>query len=113
MHEFALVKGLLEAVLEGARAHGIKRVEKIKVVVGELTAVNSEALEFSFQVLSRETPAGGAVLQVEKKKIQLKCEKCHRVYFPQGLKFNCPGCGGRNTEIIKGRELFVDYFEGK
>ncbi|UNC92290.1 hydrogenase maturation nickel metallochaperone HypA [Candidatus Contubernalis alkaliaceticus] len=113
MHELALVKGMLEAVLEQAETHKIKKIEKIKIVVGKMTSAMPEALQFAFEVLSRDTPAQGAVLEIEIRPIKLSCQDCHLLFRPKGLKYSCPECAGSRTEIVQGRELSVEYIEGE
>ncbi len=112
MHEFALVKELLDTVLGQAEIHGIKKIKNIKVVTGELTATMPEALEFSFETLSQNTPADGANLVIENRSLQLQCRECNHTFNPEKLKYSCPECTSKLTEIISGRELFVEYFEG-
>ncbi|RQD75504.1 MAG: hydrogenase maturation nickel metallochaperone HypA [Candidatus Syntrophonatronum acetioxidans] len=112
MHEFALVKGLLETVLEQAEVHGIKKINRVKIVVGEMTAALPESLQFSFEILSQDTPAEGAELVIENRALQLECQECKHSFKPKQLKYSCPECESTLTEIIIGRELFVDYFEG-
>lgn len=113
MHELALVQGILEAVLEKAENHQIKKIKKIKIVVGEMTSAMPEALQFAFQVLCRDTPAWDAVLEIENRPVKLSCRECHQVFKPEGLKYSCPQCISSRTEIMEGRELYVDYFEGE
>ncbi len=113
MHELALVQGLLNTVIEQAELHNIKKIEKIKIILGEMTAALPEALQFSFEVLSRDTPAQGADLEIENQPLLLQCQECEHIFKPEMLKFTCPKCTGRKTEILKGREIFVEYFEGE
>ena len=113
MHELALVRGILEAVLEQAETYQIKKIEKVKIVVGEMTSAMPEALQFAFEVLSRDTSAREAVLEIENRPVKLICRDCHLVFTPEGLKYSCPQCISSRTEIMEGRELFVEYFEGE
>lgn len=113
MHELALVKGLLEAVLQEAEGHGIKKIDRIKIVIGGLTAALPGSLEFAFQVLSRETPARGAALEIEKRPLEMECRDCLQAFRPPGTGFNCPGCSSSRTKIVQGRELYVEFFEGE
>lgn len=112
MHEFALVKGLLEAVLQEAQRNNISRIYSIKLVIGEMTAALPDALKFSFEALSKDTPAEGADLEIENIPLHLKCLDCCTVFNPRGAKFVCEKCQSRKTEITRGRELYVEYFEG-
>lgn len=115
MHELSLVQGILEAVLEQAETYQIKKIEKVKIVVGEMTSAMPEALQFAFEVLSRDTftSAREAVLEIENRPVKLICRDCHLVFMPEGLKYSCSQCISSRTDILEGRELFVEYFEGE
>ncbi len=113
MHELSLVQSILETVMEQAEIHHLKKIKKVKIVVGEMTSAMPEALQFAFKVLSRDTSASGAVLEIENRPIKLTCGECHLVFNPEGLKYRCPECISSRTEILEGRELFVDYFKGE
>lgn len=113
MHELALVQGLLESVLEQANSHQIKKIKRVKIVVGDMTLVMPESLQFAFEVLRRDTPAGKAILEIESRPVKLTCQECHFVFQPIGLKYSCPQCVSGRTRIVEGRELFVEYFEGE
>lgn len=113
MHELSLVQGILEAVLEQAEIYQIKKIEKVKIVVGEMTSVMPGALQFAFEVLREGTSAREAVLVIENRPIKLTCEECHLVFNPESLKYFCPQCISSRTDILEGRELFVEFFEGE
>lgn len=113
MHEFALVSGLMEAVLTEAEKNGIQKINIIKIVVGEMTAALPDALKFSFEILSRDTPAQGAELMIDKQALQLDCRQCRFSFPGENLNYSCPQCGSGKTEIVKGQELYIEYFEGE
>ena len=41
-----------------------------------------------------------------------KCLDCEDVFITEDYSFFCPGCSGSNTELVSGRELYVDEIEG-
>lgn len=112
MHEVSLVQALLETVIKSAAANGITRVNRVKLVVGEVHGALPDALEFAFQVLTEGTVCAGAVLEVERVPLVFRCCACGREFSPQGLSRRCPGCSKNKNDLAGGRELYVDYYEG-
>lgn len=67
MHEFSLIASLLSIIDEQAQAHQIKRVEKVKLIIGSQRMVHFETLKFAFEHLRREPLSKEAVLDVEER----------------------------------------------
>ena len=64
MHELSIARQLLDIVAEAATQHDLKRVNRLRVVVGALGNVVPEALEFAFDVAGEGTVAAGAELEI-------------------------------------------------
>lgn len=112
MHEVSLIHNLMEIVKQSAVEHGIIKVSMVKLVVGESHGALPEALEFAFQVLTEGTVCAGAELEIENRPVNIKCHECASDYQPEGYVYRCPNCHSGNVELVSGRELFVDYYEG-
>ncbi|WP_236995068.1 hydrogenase maturation nickel metallochaperone HypA [Heliomicrobium modesticaldum] len=110
----ALMESLVRVLASEAPRHNITQIKKVKLTVGALTHALPDALRFAFSVL-REQPlfAPGAELEIEERKTRCRCRDCGADFAVEGnLGFLCPGCGGFAVDIIQGRELQIDYFEG-
>lgn len=64
MHEISLIHGLLELVTASAKVHNIKQVSLVRLVVGECYGALPEALDFAFEVVTRDTICRGAALEL-------------------------------------------------
>ena len=64
MHEWHLTQEIVDVVCSQARDNGIVRVTKVKVDLGRESHITEDSLRFCFEVLSRETPAGEAELEL-------------------------------------------------
>ena len=111
MHEQGIVEALLELVLKTAEKENASRILRIYLVVGELSGVVEESVEFYFSFLGRDTIAAGASLFFMHVPAELRCRNCDTVYYMKDLNLNCPNCGERQIEILSGRELYVDNIE--
>lgn len=109
MHELAIATGLVELIQAEVAKRGLTKVTEVALVVGELTNVVPEALEFCFEVASQDTPAAGAKLVIEARPIMARCKTCGVEFPVKNYSFLCPECGGRETEQTGGNELYVDH----
>lgn len=114
MHELSLMEGVLDTVRSSASENGIIRVNYVKLVIGKLSMALPDSLNFAFQALKQQDKLfEDAVLEIEEKEIIGRCGECREEFeIDNHYWFICPQCKGRNVEIIGGRELFIDYFEG-
>lgn len=111
MHEIGLIQAVMDEVSRVAEANGVKRVTRVRLVVGRLNGAIPEALEFAFSVLTPGTMFEGARLEIESVPVRLNCPHCGAESQGEDLAYFCPECGGR-ARIVAGQELYIDYFEG-
>jgi hydrogenase nickel incorporation protein HypA/HybF len=111
MHEQSIVEALLSTVLEKAEEAKAKKILRVYLVVGELSGVLQEAVDFYFSFLSKDTIAAGANLFFIQPPTQVRCRNCNTVYSPENLNLTCPNCKERKVEIISGRELYIENME--
>jgi hydrogenase nickel incorporation protein HypA/HybF len=110
MHELSITQNMLDLVVKQARESGAKKIEKINLVIGEMTGVADTCLQFYFNMLSKDTPASGAVLSIKSVPLRVKCRECGNSFeFEEGSE--CGKCHSSSLEIISGNELFVDSIE--
>lgn len=111
MHEQSIVESLLSLAIENAEKAKASKILRIYVVVGELSGVVEESVNFYFSLLSRDTIAAQASLFFMRIPAQLRCRNCNTVFVPENLNFHCPNCKEQQIEIIGGRELYIDSME--
>ena len=68
MHEWGITESVVEEVIKEAREHGLKKVDKVRLSVGDAISLTPESLEFCFQCLSKGTVAEKATLEISKGK---------------------------------------------
>ena len=111
MHEQSIVESFLALVLENAEKAKARKVLRIYLVIGELSGVVEEAVDFYFKFLSRGTIAENASIFYMHMPAEVRCRNCSTVYNPENLDFHCPECNEQQVEIIGGRELFIENLE--
>ena len=106
----AIAEGILDIALTHARDNHAQRIERIHLLLGELSGVETEALSLAFSSVIRGTIAENAALTWERVPFTGRCHDCGRERRIRPQDYLCPDCGG-GMEIIGGREMRVDYIE--
>jgi hydrogenase nickel incorporation protein HypA/HybF len=111
MHEQSIVESFLNLSLEHARQADANRILKIYLVVGELSGVVDEAVDFYFRFLAKNTIASDAVIDYRHIPARFRCRKCGHIFQPEKFDYICPECKEQQIDIIAGRELYIDRLE--
>jgi hydrogenase nickel incorporation protein HypA/HybF len=105
MHEVAIMSEALRMAEEAAKSAGAGRISKLRLRIGTLSGVVPESMQFAFDVVSAETMAAGAALEIETVQAVCWCATC-RAEFECADFFNeCPRCKNPSGEIRRGREM--------
>ena len=111
MHELAITQSMFDIVLQQAEQAQVKKVTKINLVIGELTGVVSDCIQFYVDFLSKGTVAEGAVVSVTAVPATAKCLSCGMTFTVREMEWICPYCSEVSLEVTGGRELFVESIE--
>ncbi len=111
MHELSIAMGIVDAALEEAQQRRV-RVSAVHLRLGALSGVVKDALLFSYEVASQDTPLEGSRLIIEEVPIVVFCSRCNeRRTLPSVQLFECPECGAPAGNLVQGRELEVFALE--
>ncbi len=112
MHELPVTQGMLAVVLEAAEKAGNRRVLAIDVVIGDLTSIVDDSVQFYFDILSKGTLAEGAQLRFRREPATATCAECgHAFEVRPPLVVECPRCGSPFIRISGGTEFYVESIE--
>lgn len=109
MHESALARQLLGAVLE--RAPMGQRVLCVRGWLAETEALNDDAIAFHFRALARDTRACDARLELELIHTEARCSTCDTVYRPEHHLTLCPRCGSTDAVLLGPTGLGIDSID--
>ena len=112
MHEMSVANGLLSILQAQAKAHGIARISRVRVKVGRLRGIDARQLRLAFEALAEGGLADGAALEGEEIAAKARCRACGAVWRAPDYRFDCPECAAADAEILEGRELFIESFDG-
>ena len=111
MHEIGIANSILDAVRTEAAGHPGAIPRKVAVRIGELAAVDDEALRFAFDVLTRDTELESLQLEIESCPRRQRCGACGTEFNVASYEIKCPQCGEERTECIGGDQLELAYLE--
>jgi hydrogenase nickel incorporation protein HypA/HybF len=115
MHELAIAQSLVDIVDQELKRHGAVRLKRVKIKYGVMSAVVPEALQLSFEALTRDTEMAGTVLEAEEVPLVVRCRNCQLEFSPETgdlMVMPCPRCGTEfGHEIVTGRELYLEQIE--
>ena len=112
MHEVALVRAILDRVQKEAVAQNAKRVKSVKIRFNALTSHSAEHVEFSFNIVKRETPlVQEAQLTLNEVEPLLLCEQCQNQFHGHHLPDVCPKCGSIQVKAVNPTDMVLESFE--
>jgi hydrogenase nickel incorporation protein HypA/HybF len=111
MHELAITQSMFDIVLKQAEQVHAKKVTEINLVIGEMTGVGSDSVQFYLDFLTKNTIAEGATVSIKMVSPQAQCLKCNRIFELKEFDWTCPNCKGSLVDVIAGKELFLESIE--
>ena len=108
MHELSIAAAVVEIVERHAAG---RRVTRVDVKVGHLRQVVPDALDFAFELITKDTALEGAVLTIEEVPAIVRCHACAAETELEEFPAHCGECGALDVELSGGDELLVDCLE--
>lgn len=111
MHELSIAMNIVETAQEEAQQRGVQ-VTAVHLRLGALSGVVKEALLFSYDMASQDTPLQGSRLIVEEVPVEVFCPQCDAPRVLASVQsFACSQCGAPTMNILHGKELEVVALE--
>ena len=112
MHELSVTENLLSLALKHAQAAGATRITRLSLVVGELSSIVDDSVQFYWDMVSQNTIAEGAVLEFRRVSGQLRCNDCGQQFdIADRDDFTCPACGSTQTVVAGGDEFRLESID--
>lgn len=107
MHELALAQSMLDIVEDAVRRCGAQRVDVIRLEIGTLSHVEPEALRFCFDMVTKDSIAQDARLDIVATRGEAWCMPCGKTVPLSGLGEPCPQCGSYQLSVSRGDAMRV------
>ena len=93
MHELSITQEILNITLEKAKEAQATKIKEINLVIGEMSGIVDDCIQFYFDFLSKDSIASGASLSFKRIPMQVRCRQCQFSFSPDDLQWVCPQCG--------------------
>lgn len=104
MHEMAIVQSMMDILEQQAAIHNAKRIVRVSLEFGALTAVLPTAIEFAFEVLAKGGIAEGAQLDITIIPLKVQCGECGKETVLEDYQPFCPVCDSPAIRFLQGRD---------
>ena len=111
MHEMSLCEGILQVLETEAQKQKFSLVKKVWLEIGELAGVELDAMMFSFEVVTRNSLADGAILNIINVPGSAWCMQCSGTVSVKQRFDACPECGSYQLQVTGGDEMRIKELE--
>ena len=111
MHELTVTENLLNIAVQHATQANAVRVTSLQLVIGQLSSIVDDSVQFYWDMISAGTLCEGAQLHFERRPAMLKCLDCDQTYTLSGELTDCPNCHSARIKIVAGEEFYLDSIE--
>ncbi len=111
MHELSVTQSILEIALRHAEKANARRITRLNLVIGELSGIVGDSVQFYWDIVGRGTIAEGAELCFERVPAALRCLDCSHTFTLDGREYACPSCGSARIAIAGGDDFRLESIE--
>lgn len=111
MHELAITERILQIALDHLPPQDDLRISDVYLVIGDLSSIVDDSVQFYWNIISQNTAASGATLHFQRQAAQLTCQTCHHTYHPADDDWACPACHGLRVRVVAGEAFYVDAID--
>jgi hydrogenase nickel incorporation protein HypA/HybF len=108
MHELAVTENILDIALKHAKG---QRITDLNLVIGQLSSIVDDSVQFYWDTISQGTLAEGAKLHFKRIPTEFQCRDCQHRFSPAKDDFTCPKCGSLRVMVVAGEEFYMESIE--
>lgn len=111
MHELSVTESILNLAVQHAAKNQASRVTDLYIVVGRLSSIVDDSVQFYWDMLTEKTVCEGSRLHFQRVPAELECLNCANHYQLDADLTPCPACGSAQVKIISGDQFYLDSIE--
>ncbi len=111
MHEISICEGILQALEAEAIKQSFSKIKTVILEIGDLSSIELDALNFGFDVVTKNSIADGARLEIIRIPGAAWCMKCSKNVYIKRRFDECPDCGSYQLQITGGEEMRIKELE--
>jgi hydrogenase nickel incorporation protein HypA/HybF len=107
MHELSVTESILAIALRHGERANAKQISDLYLVIGSLSSIVDNSVQFYWDLISEGTIAEGANLHFHRIPAELVCRECDTSYSPES-SLTCPKCDSSKIWIKSGQEFYLE-----
>jgi hydrogenase nickel incorporation protein HypA/HybF len=111
MHELAVTQSILDIALHHAKEAGAVHIKEVNLVIGELSSIVDDSVQFYWDMIAQGTIAQGAILNFKRIPAMLRCHACGNEFPMDRQEFVCPACGSQKIAVAGGEEFYLESID--
>ena len=111
MHELAVTESIVKIALDYANKAGARRVTDVYLVIGRLSSIVDDSVQFYWDIISQDTICANARLHFQRNPANLVCLDCGKAFQLGEELTPCPACGSAKIKVITGEEFSLESIE--
>ena len=109
MHELSIALEIITIVEDEIVKRNLDGIAEVNISLGALSGVDPEALSFSFEAETIDTPLAETRLVIQQIPVKGICRSCKKDFSVDDFIFLCPYCDSVDINITQGNELDINY----
>jgi hydrogenase nickel incorporation protein HypA/HybF len=111
MHELSVTESVLEIACKHAEKAQATRVTDIHLVIGRLSSIVDDSVQFYWDIISKGTLCENAKIHFKRVPAELICLDCQHKYLLDDELMPCPNCGSARIRVLSGDEFNLESIE--
>ncbi len=111
MHELTVTESVLEIACRHAVKANAVRVTDIHLMIGRLSSIVDDSVQFYWDLISRDTLCENAKLHFKRMPATMLCLDCQHQYQLAGELTPCPKCNSPRVRVLSGDEFHLESIE--
>lgn len=111
MHELSVTESVLEIACKHAKNAHATSVTDIYLVIGRLSSIVDDSVQFYWDFISKGTICENAELHFKREPATLICLECQNQYELAEELTLCPKCGSARVRVLSGDEFNLESIE--
>jgi hydrogenase nickel incorporation protein HypA/HybF len=111
MHELSVTESILNISLNHAQKAGAARVTDIYLVIGRLSSIVDDSIQFYWDMISEGSLCEGATLHFNRLPARIYCINCGQESDLGDELAPCPACSSDQVQVISGDQFYLDSIE--
>ncbi len=111
MHELSVTESVLNIALKHANQAEASRVTDIHIVIGQLSSIVDDSVQFYWDLISQNSICQGAILHFQRIPAKMNCQECNLDFDLKDQLSPCPRCGSIRLRVAQGDEFYIDSIE--